>query len=87
MVVIKLLTSPTCPMCPKAKEVVERLVKEEKDVTALELPVNTEEGYKIALKFGIRYVPAIIVNDEFVFVGVPTLEELRKIVRRFRDNF
>ena len=84
MVVIKLLTSPTCPMCPKAKEIVERLVKEEKDVMALELPVNTEEGYKTALRFGIRYVPAIIVNDERVIVGVPTLEELRRIIREFK---
>ncbi len=81
MVVIKLLTSPTCPMCPKAKEVVERLVKEEKDVIAIELPVNTEEGYKTALKFGIRYVPAIIINDEYVIVGVPTLEELRRAIK------
>ncbi len=83
MVVIKLLTSPTCPMCPKAKEVVERLVKEEKDIVALELPVNTEEGYKTALKFGIRYVPAIIVNDKRIIVGVPTLEDLRRIVKEF----
>ena len=84
MVVIKLLTSPRCPMCPKAKEVVERLVKEDKDVIALELPVNTEEGFKTAMKFGIKFVPAIIINDEHVIVGVPTLDELRKIVRRYK---
>lgn len=84
MVVIKLLTSPTCPMCPKAKEVVERLAKENKDVVAIELPVNTEEGFKTAMKFGIKFVPTIIINDKHVIVGVPTLDELRKIVRKFR---
>ncbi len=84
MVVIKLLTSPRCPMCPKAKKVVERLVKEDKNVVAIELPVNTEEGFKTAMKFGIKFVPAIIVNDEHVIVGVPTLDELRKIVRKYK---
>ena len=66
MVVIKLLTSPKCPMCPKAKEVVERLVKESDDVSVIELPVNTEEGFKTAMKFGIKFVPAIIINDEYM---------------------
>jgi len=85
MIVIKLLTSPRCPMCPKAKEVVEKLVKEDKDVVALELPVNTEEGFKTAMKFGIKFVPAIIINDEHVIVGVPTLDELRKIVEKYKN--
>ncbi len=82
MVAIKILTSPRCPMCPKAKEVVEKFAKEMKDVSILELPVNTEEGFKTATKFGIKFVPAIIINDEHVIVGVPTLEELRKIVTK-----
>ncbi len=84
MVVIKLLTSPKCPMCPKAKDVVERLVKESDDVSVIELPVNTEEGFKTAMKFGIKFVPAIIINDEYVIVGVPTLDELREIVRKYK---
>jgi len=57
MVVIKLLTSPRCPMCPKAKKVVEKLAEEEKDVVAIELPVNTEEGFREAMRFGIKAVP------------------------------
>ena len=73
-----MLTSPTCPYCPKAREVVKRLAESEKDVIAMELDATTEEGLKKALKFGIRAVPAIIIND---LVGVPSLNELKRMIR------
>ena len=86
MVLIKLLTSPKCPMCPKAKEVVRRLKEIEKDVKVLELSVATDKGFKEAVKFGIRVVPAIIINDRYVIIGVPSLDELREVVERFRGT-
>ncbi len=85
MVLIKLFTSPTCPYCPKAEKVVSRVAKEE-GVVAIELPVNTDEGLKEALKFGIRAVPAIVINDEYVFVGVPDEFELRRFVRSLKGG-
>ncbi len=80
--VIKLLTSPTCPYCPRAREVVRKFVESRKDVVAIELSVTTDEGLKEAMKFGISGVPAIIVNDRFVMLGVLSLEELEKVVER-----
>ncbi|AEA47251.1 thioredoxin family protein [Archaeoglobus veneficus] len=80
MAEIKLLTSPTCPYCPKAREVLKKLTEKRKDVVVLELSVTTDEGMKEALRFGIKSVPAIIVNDEYVFVGVPALEELENVI-------
>lgn len=53
MVLMKLFTSSTCPYCPKAEKVVSKIAKEE-GVLAIELPVNTDEGMKEALKYGIR---------------------------------
>lgn len=85
MVVVKLFTSPTCPYCPKAAKVVEKVVSEEK-VMAVELPVNTDRGMQEALKFGIRAVPAIVVNDEYVMFGVPDERELRMLIRRLRGD-
>ncbi len=83
MVLVKLFTSPTCPYCPKAEEIVEKVAREE-EVIAIKLPVNTNEGMKEALKFGIRAVPAVVINDEFVYVGVPDEEELRMFIRSFK---
>ncbi len=80
MVVIKLLTSPTCPYCPMAKDVLKRFAEQRKDVLVMEMSVTTDDGMKEALKFGIRTVPAIIINDKQILIGVPTLNDLAKAV-------
>ncbi|WP_456368511.1 thioredoxin family protein [Geoglobus sp.] len=86
MITIKLLTSPTCPYCPRAREVVKKLVEEERDIMALELSVTTDEGLRVAMRFGISGVPALIINDREVLLGVPSISELRRLVSRYRYN-
>lgn len=86
MITIKLLTSPTCPYCPRAREVVKQLAKEDRDVIALELSVTTDEGLEEAMRFGISGVPAIIINDREVLLGVPRMSDLRRVVERYRYN-
>lgn len=85
-ITIKLLTSPTCPYCPKAADVVKKYVEMNKDVIAMEIPVNTDEGLKEALRFGIRGVPALIINDETVLLGVPRLSDLERVVEKLRAS-
>ncbi|MET1124352.1 MAG: MJ0307 family thioredoxin [Archaeoglobaceae archaeon] len=84
-VVIKLFTSPTCPYCPKAEKVVEKVAREE-NVLAMQFKVNTEEGLKEALKYGIRGVPALVLNDEYLILGVPKEEELRRLIRKLKGG-
>ena len=86
MIEIKLITSPKCPYCPKAREVVRRLVETDRDVIAIELSVTTDEGLKEALRFGISGVPAIIINDRHILLGVPSLGELRRLIEEFKNN-
>ena len=84
MVVIKLLTSPTCPYCPRAREVLRKFAQEREDVIVVELSVTTEEGLKEAMKYGISGVPAIIINDRYVLLGVPRIEELERLVEEVK---
>ncbi len=86
MITLKLLTSPTCPYCPRARDVVRQLAEEDRDVIALELSITTDEGLKEAMRFGISGVPAIIINDREVLLGVPRIAELKRIVERYRYN-
>ena len=86
LITIKLLTSPICPYCPMAADVVRRYMEKNRDVIAMEIPVNTDEGLREAVKFGIRGVPALIINDEAVMLGVPRLFELEMIVERLRAS-
>lgn len=85
MVVMKLFTSPTCPYCPKAEKVVSKVAKEE-GVLALQLPVNTDEGMREALKYGIRGVPALVVNERYLILGVPDEVELRRLIRELKGG-
>ena len=85
MVMMKLFTSPTCPYCPKAEKVVSKVAKEE-GVLAMNFPVNTDEGLKEALKFGIRGVPALVINDKYLILGVPDEGELRELIRKLKGG-
>ncbi len=85
MVMMKLFTSPTCPYCPRAEKVVSRVAREE-GVVAIEFPVNTEQGMKEALKYGIRGVPALVVDEKYLILGVPDEIELRKLIRNLRGG-
>ena len=84
-VVIKLFTSPTCPYCPLAEEVVEKVAREE-GVLAMRFAVNTDQGLKEALKYGIRGVPTIVVNERYVIVGVPREDEFRRLIRKLKGG-
>jgi small redox-active disulfide protein 1 len=75
MVLIKLFTSPTCPACPKAKEVLRKIVEENKDIMVLEFNVNTDEGLREALRYDVRAVPTIVINDRYVIVGIPNYKK------------
>lgn len=85
MVMVKLFTSPTCPYCPRAERVVSKVAKEE-GIPAIELPVNTEQGMREALKYGIRGVPAVVVDEKYLILGVPDEIELKKLIRNLKGG-
>ena len=60
--------SPGCVGCP----VVKQILKEEVDIT-----VDTTR----ASQYGIMSVPAIAINGELKFIGVPKKEELKKALQ------
>ncbi len=41
---------------------------------------------KEALKFGIRGVPALVINDEYLILGVPDEGELRQLIRKLKGG-
>jgi small redox-active disulfide protein 1 len=84
MITIKLLTSPTCPYCPPTADMVRRYAEKNEDVIALEIPITSEEGLREAIKFGIRGVPALIINDEVVIKGVPKISDLERVVNSLK---
>jgi predicted DsbA family dithiol-disulfide isomerase len=39
-----------------------------------------------ALKYGIRGVPALVVNEKYLILGVPDEDELRRLVRELKGG-
>ncbi|ODS35479.1 hypothetical protein BEH94_06560 [Candidatus Altiarchaeales archaeon WOR_SM1_SCG] len=80
MVKLILYTGTNCPKCPAAHEIVEEVANElglvyDRDYVVKN--IDEEEVMIEALQYQIASTPAIVINDEAVFIAeVPTKEEL-----------
>jgi len=59
---VKLFTSPTCPHCKPAKEMMEEFRREESDFIYKEFSMVTQEGHDAAEKLGVVTVPTFIIS-------------------------
>ncbi|MDR2623096.1 MAG: MJ0307 family thioredoxin [Methanobrevibacter sp.] len=72
---VEVFTSPTCPYCPMAEDVVMQAKEQLQDKMDVEV-INIMENNKRAVDYGIMAVPAVVINGVVEFVGAPTLEDL-----------
>ncbi len=80
------LTSPTCPYCPRALEVLGRVAARFGGVNVREVSVSTPEGMALATKHRIMGVPTTLVDGKVAFVGVPDEAEVISLIRRLRGG-
>ena len=69
--------SPGCVGCPVVKEMLKNLSEElsgEVTVEEVDITVDTTR----ASQYGVMSVPAIAINGELKFMGVPKQEELKQ---------
>ena len=72
---VEVFTSPNCPYCPMAEQVVAEAKKEIGDAIDVEV-VDISIDREKAVAYGLMAVPAIAINGIVEFVGAPTKEEL-----------
>lgn len=75
MLKVEIFTSPNCPYCPMAEQVVEEAKKEIGEEMEIEV-VNIMNDRQRAIDYGIMAVPAIAINGVVEFVGTPSKDEL-----------
>ncbi|GAB6054895.1 MJ0307 family thioredoxin [Methanobacterium alkalithermotolerans] len=80
VVKIEVFTSPTCPYCPMAIEVVDEAKKDLGDVLEVET-VDIMQDREKAVNYGLMAVPAIAMNGVVKFVGAPSKEELMQAIK------
>ena len=80
VVKIEVFTSPTCPYCPMAIEVVDEAKKDLGDVLEVKT-VDIMQDREKAVNYGLMAVPAIAMNGVVKFVGAPSKEELMQAIK------
>jgi small redox-active disulfide protein 1 len=72
---IELFYNPTCPKCSLAKKLVKKVLKKYPQVEYEE--VNAFEHQDRVLELGFKTVPAIVINGNLWYTGVPNKKELK----------
>jgi small redox-active disulfide protein 1 len=72
---VEVFTSPSCPYCPMAVELVEEVKKEMPDELEVE-KIDIMKDREKAVEYNLMAVPAIALNGVVKFVGAPSKEEL-----------
>jgi small redox-active disulfide protein 1 len=85
MVKIEVFTSPTCPHCPAAKKIAQKVASNREDVKVVETSTYTKDGQHRAREFDVRSVPTLFVTsqdnpDRIAFVGVPGENQLNRMI-------
>lgn len=77
---IEVFTSPSCPYCPMAIEVVDAVKKEMPDDIEVE-KIDIMQNREKAIEYGLMAVPAVAINGTVKFVGAPEKDELEKAIK------
>ena len=77
---IEVFTSPSCPYCPMAIEVVDAVKKEMQDAIEVE-KIDIMQDREKAIEYGLMAVPAVAINGVVKFVGAPEKEDLKNAIQ------
>jgi len=77
---IEVFTSPSCPYCPMAIEVVDAVKKEMQDAIEVE-KIDIMKDREKAIEYGLMAVPAVAINGVVKFVGAPEKEDLKNAIK------
>ncbi len=72
---IEVFSSPGCGKCGHAKTILQKLAQELGGIEWREVNVLEELDYAVAL--GVLSTPAIAIDGELVFAGLPSAAKLR----------
>jgi len=85
VVKVEVFTSPSCPYCPMAVDVVDAVKKEMQDDIEVE-KIDIMQNREKAVEYGLMAVPAVAINGVIKFVGAPQREELEKAIKEEIDR-
>jgi len=76
MIQVRVLSTPACGECAKAKKVLEELKPQYPELQVQEIDMATPEGQEIISKYMIMSSPGIIINGELFSTGALDKQKL-----------
>ncbi|MFQ6605259.1 MAG: thioredoxin family protein [Fidelibacterota bacterium] len=77
---VEVFSSPGCSKCGHAKELLRNMALELGEYRVQWRDVNILNELDYAVKMGVLTTPAIAVNGELVFAGLPSAEKLKALL-------
>ena len=82
---IEVFTSPTCPYCPSAMEIIGEVARERSDVFVDEINMALPEGMDKAKQFQVIITPTVFVkgpmhNEILAVAGTPSKARLNELI-------
>lgn len=74
---VEVFSSPGCGKCGQAKEVLRKLAEEIGGGRIEWREVNVLEELDYAVNLGVLSTPAIVIDGDLVFTGLPSVRKLR----------
>jgi small redox-active disulfide protein 1 len=82
--VLEVFKSSNCPFCPRAIRVAEAVLSSHSDI--LLQVVDVRQNRQRARKMKIRAVPTLVFNNEVIYVGSPTIDELDEKLKEVKNS-
>jgi len=82
--ILKLFTQPGCPACPPAKNLAQKLEKEQ-TLRVEYIDVSQSQGLEEARKYGVMATPTFVLIDKTVkkiWAGLPSEEEILEEIKK-----
>lgn len=79
---VEVFSSPGCSKCGQAKEVLRKLAEEIGGGLIEWREVNVLEELDYAVNLGVLSTPAIAINGDLTFTGLPSVRKLRNELDR-----
>ena len=75
-----------CYSCNEAREIVERAKCDECTLTVYDISKGAEDVIAKAKQYGVKGCPSIVVDGKLAFLGVPTVEDVKKELGLYQSN-
>lgn len=79
---VEIFSSPGCTKCSQAKEYLLQFMQQYGEAVLQVTELNVIDNLDYAVQMGVLTTPAIVINGELCFTGLPSLKQLQTHLKK-----